>query len=255
MIIYKITNLINGKIYIGQYSGKDFESYWGSGLLLKKAIKKYGKENFKKEIIEICESKQILNEKEVYWISFYNSIDSKIGYNIHKGGQGGSQPIQGRTSLEGYILRYGEEIGKIKYEENRRLNSKTHKGHKVSDEQKKKQSISTKGIKRKPHSEQRKQNISKSKLGKPSKLKGKKRSEESKQKNRKSAKRIGIKPPSRLGFKQKEESKRKNSLSHKGMKRPPRTDQWKEKQRESQKLRWQTFKLNKEIIIGGFNNG
>lgn len=47
MVIYKTTNLINGKIYIGQDS-KDRPNYYGSGKLIHRAIKKYGKENFKK---------------------------------------------------------------------------------------------------------------------------------------------------------------------------------------------------------------
>lgn len=88
MQIYKITNLINGKIYIG----KDVESnqkYMGSGNLIKKAIKKHGLENFKKEILEECLSKDELCNKEKYWIDFFKSTDLKIGYNISKGGDGG----------------------------------------------------------------------------------------------------------------------------------------------------------------------
>jgi len=46
-IIYKITNLLNNKIYIGQYSRNIFKKYWGSGILIIKAIKKYGWEIFK----------------------------------------------------------------------------------------------------------------------------------------------------------------------------------------------------------------
>jgi hypothetical protein len=56
MIIYKTTNLINNKIYIGQSKYNNCD-YLGSGSLLKKAIKKYGKQNFKKEIIEYCHTK------------------------------------------------------------------------------------------------------------------------------------------------------------------------------------------------------
>ena len=48
MIVYKTTNLINGKIYVGKYEGNR-ENYLGSGYILKKAIKKYGRENFKRE--------------------------------------------------------------------------------------------------------------------------------------------------------------------------------------------------------------
>ena len=55
MIIYKITNTINGKIYIGKYQGNNFNNYWGSGKILKNAYKKYGRENFTKEIIYECD--------------------------------------------------------------------------------------------------------------------------------------------------------------------------------------------------------
>jgi hypothetical protein len=61
----------------------------GSGLLLKQAIKKYGKNNFRKEIIEKVNSITELNEKEIYWISFHKSTDKNIGYNISVGGFGG----------------------------------------------------------------------------------------------------------------------------------------------------------------------
>lgn len=73
MIIYKTTNLINGKIYIGQDS-KNKNGYLGSGQNIKRAIKKYGKQNFKKEIIEKCNSIDELNNREKYWINFYNTM-------------------------------------------------------------------------------------------------------------------------------------------------------------------------------------
>ena len=53
--IYKTTNLINGKIYIGKRQKQEFDKYYlGSGIYLKKAIEKYGKENFSCEIIDKC---------------------------------------------------------------------------------------------------------------------------------------------------------------------------------------------------------
>jgi len=89
MVIYKTTNLINNKIYIGQDSQNNPE-YFGSGKILNNAIKKYGKSNFKKEILEECSSKEELNEREIYWINKLNSMDTNIGYNIATGGHGGN---------------------------------------------------------------------------------------------------------------------------------------------------------------------
>jgi group I intron endonuclease len=86
--IYKIVNCINNKIYIGKSNIND-SKYLGSGLKIVFAIKKYGKENFTKEIIEECE-KSIVNYREKYWIKFYNSTDDNIGYNISSGGDGGN---------------------------------------------------------------------------------------------------------------------------------------------------------------------
>ena len=60
MIIYKISNLINNKFYIGQ-DIKNNPKYFGSGKLITVAIKKYGKENFKKEILEFCSDEKQKN--------------------------------------------------------------------------------------------------------------------------------------------------------------------------------------------------
>lgn len=88
MIIYKTTNLINGKFYVGKDASNN-PNYYGSGLLLAKAIKKYGKENFKKEILEECQSLKYLNIREKYWIASLDATNKKIGYNITIGGIGG----------------------------------------------------------------------------------------------------------------------------------------------------------------------
>jgi group I intron endonuclease len=86
MIIYKTTNLINGKFYVGK-DAKNRKYYLGSGKVLRLAIEKYGKENFKKEILEVCSSLEELSEREKYWIKALDSINS--GYNITEGGTGG----------------------------------------------------------------------------------------------------------------------------------------------------------------------
>lgn len=87
MQVYKTTCLANNKIYIGQ-NVNDEPNYLGSGFLLKRAIAKYGKDNFKKEILDECCPLEELNQKEIHWISFYNSTNKKIGYNITAGGNG-----------------------------------------------------------------------------------------------------------------------------------------------------------------------
>lgn len=87
MIIYKTTNLINGKIYIGKDT-KNNPLYLGSGLLLQQAIKKYGTHSFKKDILELCTIDNI-NEREIFWIQHFNATDRAIGYNLTIGGSGG----------------------------------------------------------------------------------------------------------------------------------------------------------------------
>ena len=95
--IYKITNQLNGKIYIGKFvyhHKRNFDNYWGSGVAIQAAYEKYGKENFTKEIIEEIESdNSILCEREIYWISKHNSFHG-VGYNMTEGGDGNTDPLQ-----------------------------------------------------------------------------------------------------------------------------------------------------------------
>lgn len=86
--VYITTNLINGKQYVGDHSTNNFnDGYLGSGVKLKHAIKKYKKENFKKQIIEFFETKKEAFDAQEKWIKEYNTIEE--GYNISsKGGLG-----------------------------------------------------------------------------------------------------------------------------------------------------------------------
>ncbi len=88
MVIYKTTNKVNGKIYIGK-NATDNPDYLGSGQYLKRAIKKYGRDNFVKEVIERCFDEASLDERERYWIAFYGSTNREVGYNLTDGGTGG----------------------------------------------------------------------------------------------------------------------------------------------------------------------
>lgn len=93
-IIYKATNIENGLIYIGQtIQGLDtrkaghISNAFGSqsSLYFHRAIRKYGEDNFTWEIIDESETKEELNEKEMYWIGFYDSYKGD-GYNVTFGG-------------------------------------------------------------------------------------------------------------------------------------------------------------------------
>ena len=87
-IIYKITNKINGKVYIGQTT-RSLEERIGEhkrhkSCIMYKAFKKYGFENFDIETIQICYSRDELNESEIKWIKYYDSMNN--GYNLCEGG-------------------------------------------------------------------------------------------------------------------------------------------------------------------------
>lgn len=132
--IYETTNLINGKKYIGQHRAKEFDKkYKGSGCLIGKAFKKYGFKNFKCEIIEECNSEQELNEREIYWIDFYNAINDDNFYNLQSGGymiEGGHLSEQTKRKIsQALIGKKGfkhskETLQHLKYVQNHR--SLTH---------------------------------------------------------------------------------------------------------------------------------
>jgi group I intron endonuclease len=88
MYVYLTTNIVNGKGYVGQHVSDDKNNkYLGSGILINKAIQKYGKNNFAKEIIEYCTSEKQLNEQEEYWIKEKHTLTPN-GYNISESGYG-----------------------------------------------------------------------------------------------------------------------------------------------------------------------
>ena len=95
-IIYKVTNLVNNKYYIGKHQTTNLDDgYMGSGKLLKSAIKKYGIENFKKEILCMCSSEQEMNDKERELV-----VLNENTYNLCPGGQGGFGYINQNISAE-----------------------------------------------------------------------------------------------------------------------------------------------------------
>ena len=89
--IYITTNLINGKRYLGQkIFDEKWKGYLGSGVVLRAAIKKYGKENFSRNIINICYSADELNSIEYELSVFFDVVESDDWYNVVYGG--GSTP-------------------------------------------------------------------------------------------------------------------------------------------------------------------
>jgi hypothetical protein len=88
-IVYITTNLINYKKYIGSHVCKDLnDGYLGSGTSLIQALKKYGKENFKREILAIVDCSKVMKELEEYYIDYYSAFTSKLFYNRNRKGVG-----------------------------------------------------------------------------------------------------------------------------------------------------------------------
>lgn len=91
--IYIIRNKVNDKVYVGQttvsirmrFLNHLSAARRGKDYIIGKAIRKYGEENFYVELLEECLVSE-LNEREVFWISYFNSTDNKFGYNMSVGG-------------------------------------------------------------------------------------------------------------------------------------------------------------------------
>lgn len=163
--IYRITNKVNGKTYIGQHKYKKLnDRYMGSGKLLAKAKKKYGKENFVKEILVF----NVLRKEhaDLLEITFIASerAKGKAEYNIAEGGQGGS-PNKGKPHSEEWKKKLSDSLkgkkkpprseehkgkpgnfkGKHHSEETRRKIAEGNKMKHVSEESKRKISAAKKG--------------------------------------------------------------------------------------------------------------
>ena len=232
--VYRITNKINGKTYIGQHKYKMLnDSYMGSGKLIKRAQKKYGMENFEKEILYgRIQYKATADDMERFAIAKEKAL-GKAEYNIADGGNGGnlgeevnkkiSEAQKGRHPSEETIRKRSEAMkGHKVSEETRKKISEANKGRVFSDEWRRKMSENHKGMEGKKHSEETRRKLSESLKGKN---KGKHRTDE--QKRRMSEAMKGKASDWLKGKHRSEETKRKISEYRKGKPSPTKGKRWK----------------------------
>lgn len=200
--IYKIENLVNGKVYIGQ--SIDIEYRWRthkmktecfSNTHLLNAMRKYGLENFSFEILETLptDDPEMLTLREQYYMDVYDSLNPDRGYNLKEAGS------SGRFTEEGLRRLRESHLGKTATEETKRKMSEARTGHKTSEETRQKISEALTG--RIQWSDEDKQRMSETR-------KGRTHTEETRQKMSKT----------RKGHIISEETRKKISEAHKGMK-------------------------------------
>ena len=144
--VYITKNKINGKKYIGSHTTNElYDNYLGSGILVLKAIKKYGKENFERQILQLCESREQAINLEEFFIKKHKTLIPK-GYNISPYGNaafpGEKNPMYGKDPWNKGINMTNEIKEKISKS---LIGNKRRQNKKHTDETKKKISESTKG--------------------------------------------------------------------------------------------------------------
>ena len=169
--IYKITNLLNGKMYIGQHTTSNLDDgYMGSGVIITKAIKKYGVENFRKEWLMFCEDEEELNYMERVFVD-QTWVDRSDTYNIALGGDcktwtdeirknhsyvmnkpevkakysGENAPMKRPEVRAKFIGANNPNYGKPRSEETRKKISEAKRGKHLSEETRRKMSEARKG--------------------------------------------------------------------------------------------------------------
>lgn len=188
--LYKITNNLNQKFYIGIHSTNNLnDNYFGSGKNIRRAIAKYGKDNFTKEILKFRNTRSEIKQLEKSIVN-EELLKNPLCYNIQVGGEGGTSiemskhhsiVLKGRKQTEETKAKISKAMkgrvspnkgkvspfkGKHLTDEAKRKISEAHKGKKLSNETKLKISLSTSGINNgfygKHHSDEIKKKISES---------------------------------------------------------------------------------------------
>ena len=182
--IYKITNLANNKVYIGQ--SVDIENRWRQHIQelnnnahinkhLQSSWNKYGSQNFSFSVICECNEDK-LTELEQYWIDMYGGINSKLNYNNREAGNKGrlSQDSINKCKESAKKVKHNplSESTKIKISEALKGRPCPNKGYKHTEEIKKYIGECSRGRKHKPLSEEHRKKLSESLKGKPAWNKG-----------------------------------------------------------------------------------
>ena len=136
-LVYKTTNLTNGKYYIGKHRCKSLnDRYLGSGVVIKEAIKKYGRENFVRETLAVFDTEQEAYDYE----SNVVDVSDPMSYNVSTGGKGGHTGAKHskesvdrmKAKLSAVMTGEGNPFhGKKHSDETRALMRKKAKGRKV----------------------------------------------------------------------------------------------------------------------------
>lgn len=196
--IYQITNIINNKKYIGKHITPSLEdNYLGSGLAISRAIKKYGKKNFTKEILFVFNNETDMNNKEVEIVNSH-IVESDRYYNIALGGYGGCIVLKDGHPLKELTIK---KIKETKSSQKQMMSERAKMQHaagnigmygrKQTDHQKRRVSEVQKGRERSLRSEQLRIQSLRNTVNAPGYIhpnKGRKRSETSKQRQKDIAK-------------------------------------------------------------------
>lgn len=155
--IYKTTNKINGKFYVGTHKTRNLDdSYLGSGKLLKRAIIKYGLENFEREILHVFNNPEDMFAKEAEIVT-EDFLSEENTYNLKIGGFGGWDFVNENA------LNFGgnPKLASVKGNINFKKGNNRYRGKKHTEETKRKISIARKGKPGHSHSEEFKKRIGK----------------------------------------------------------------------------------------------